>query len=97
MRKKRGKFAATSKFTSLLLFPSSGTMKALITKLCMLSIERVKELIKRDISDEEAKQIRDECRMLAEIIIAAWQHERTQTDTPESGDTAVQNPNHHDH
>ena len=35
----------------------------------MLSVERVKELIPdRSLSDEEAKQIRDELRTLAEIV-----------------------------
>jgi signal-transduction protein with cAMP-binding, CBS, and nucleotidyltransferase domain len=43
----------------------------------MLSIERVKELIKdKNISDEEAKQIRDELRTLAEIIFEQWLHKK---------------------
>jgi len=43
----------------------------------MLSIERVKELLKgQNISDEEAKEIRDGFRNLAEIIFEQWQEER---------------------
>ncbi len=46
----------------------------------MLSIQRVKELLKEenisDISDEETKEIRDSCRLLAEIIYAKWKKER---------------------
>jgi len=44
----------------------------------MLSIERVKELLKgQNISDEEAKEIRDGFRNLAEIIFEQWQEERS--------------------
>jgi hypothetical protein len=43
----------------------------------MLSIERVKELLKdQNIYDEEAEEIRDGCRSLAEVIFAQWQYER---------------------
>lgn len=43
----------------------------------MLSIERVKELIKdKNISDGEAKQIRDELHTLAEIIFKQWLHKK---------------------
>ena len=39
----------------------------------MLSIERTKELLDDpSISDEEAEQIRDECRILAEIVFELW-------------------------
>jgi hypothetical protein len=43
----------------------------------MLSIERVKELLKdQNISNEEAEEIRDGCRSLAEVIFTQWQYER---------------------
>ena len=39
----------------------------------MLAIEQVKKIIgDPDISDEEAEQIRDECRIFAEIIFERW-------------------------
>jgi signal-transduction protein with cAMP-binding, CBS, and nucleotidyltransferase domain len=43
----------------------------------MLSIDRVKELLKdSNISDEEAKEIRDSFRSLAEIIFEQWRRKR---------------------
>ncbi|MFH2069122.1 MAG: hypothetical protein ABII89_06660 [Candidatus Omnitrophota bacterium] len=43
----------------------------------MLSIERVKELLKdSNMSDEEATEIRDGCRGLAEVIFAQWKYEK---------------------
>ncbi len=43
----------------------------------MLSIERVKELVKnRNLTDQEAEQIRDEFYALAEIIFQKWQSDR---------------------
>lgn len=43
----------------------------------MLSIERVKELMgDPKLSDEEAAEIRDSCRAIAEIMFEQWQHER---------------------
>lgn len=43
----------------------------------MLSIERIKELLEDpNISDEEAREIRDGFHMLAEIIFDHWQEER---------------------
>ena len=43
----------------------------------MLSIKRVKELLNNpDISDKEAEEIRDNFRMLAEIIFEKWQQDK---------------------
>ncbi len=43
----------------------------------MISIERVKELLRdQDITDEEAREIRDSFRELAEIIFEQWQKDR---------------------
>lgn len=43
----------------------------------MLTIERIKELIgSADLSDSEAEQIRDECRIFAEIIFEQWLYEK---------------------
>lgn len=38
----------------------------------MLSIERVKEILGSNVSDEEAEKIRDGCQSLAEIIFEQW-------------------------
>ncbi|KKQ35284.1 MAG: putative cytosolic protein [Candidatus Nomurabacteria bacterium GW2011_GWB1_37_5] len=43
----------------------------------MLSIERTKELLNDcSVADKEAEDIRDNFRMLAEIIFEKWQTER---------------------
>jgi hypothetical protein len=43
----------------------------------MLTIEKIKELIgDSDITNEEAEGIRDECRILAEIIFEQWLEEK---------------------
>lgn len=43
----------------------------------MLSIERTKVLLgEPNMTDEEATEIRDEFRALAEIIFEQWQYER---------------------
>jgi signal-transduction protein with cAMP-binding, CBS, and nucleotidyltransferase domain len=43
----------------------------------MLSIERVKELLgDQEISDKEAKEIRDDFRVLAEIVLEQWKEKR---------------------
>ena len=43
----------------------------------MLSIERIKELLEnRDLTDEEAEEIRDAFRALAEIIFEKWQEDK---------------------
>ncbi len=43
----------------------------------MLTIEKIKELIgDSDISNDEAEGIRDECRILAEIIFERWLDEK---------------------
>jgi hypothetical protein len=43
----------------------------------MLSIERIKEIINDpSLSDEELTQIRDEYRLLADIILEQWNEER---------------------
>jgi hypothetical protein len=40
----------------------------------MLNIERIKELLNnKNISDQEAKEIRDDFRSLAEIVFEQWQ------------------------
>jgi signal-transduction protein with cAMP-binding, CBS, and nucleotidyltransferase domain len=40
----------------------------------MLSIERIKELLNdKNISDQKAKEIRDDFRSLVEIIFEQWQ------------------------
>jgi len=40
----------------------------------MLNIERIKELLNnQNISDQEAKEIRDDFRSLAEIVFEQWQ------------------------
>lgn len=41
----------------------------------MLSIERTKELIDPNMSDEEAVAYRDACWALAEIIVASYEQE----------------------
>jgi hypothetical protein len=47
----------------------------------MLSIERIKELLNdRDISDKEAKEIRDGFRTLAEIVLDQWKKKRLKND-----------------
>jgi signal-transduction protein with cAMP-binding, CBS, and nucleotidyltransferase domain len=44
----------------------------------MLSIERVKELLKdHNLSDKEIGEIRDGFYMLSEVIFEQWQAERT--------------------
>ena len=44
----------------------------------MLSIERVKELLKdHNLSDKEITEIRDGFYMLSEVIFEQWQAERT--------------------
>ena len=41
--------------------------------MSMLSVERTRELLDDpSISDEEVEQIRDECRIFAEIIFEQW-------------------------
>jgi hypothetical protein len=42
----------------------------------MLSIERTKEMIDPNMSDQDAADIRDACRALAEVIFEQWQFER---------------------
>jgi len=43
----------------------------------MLSIEKIKELLKdKNIPDQEAEEIRDECRNLAEIVFEKWQTDK---------------------
>jgi hypothetical protein len=43
----------------------------------MLSVERIKEIINDpSLSDEELTEIRDEYRLLAEIIFDHWNEER---------------------
>jgi hypothetical protein len=43
----------------------------------MLSIERIKEIINDpSLSDEELTEIRDEYRLLAEIIFEQWNEDR---------------------
>jgi hypothetical protein len=43
----------------------------------MLSVERIKEIINDpSLSDEELTEIRDEYRLLAEIIFDQWNEER---------------------
>lgn len=44
----------------------------------MLSIERIKELVDKNISDEEAKEIRDGLYDLAKIIFEKWRYEKNQ-------------------
>ena len=42
----------------------------------MLSIERIKEIFKNPtLSDQEAAQIRDELRYLAELMLDQWEYE----------------------
>jgi predicted nuclease of restriction endonuclease-like (RecB) superfamily len=49
----------------------------------MLSIERVKELLgDQRISDKEAKEIRDDFRTLAEIILEQWKERRLKGNKP---------------
>jgi hypothetical protein len=51
----------------------------------MLSIERVKELLKgQNISDEEAKEIRDGFRDLVEIIFEKWMVDTDRSERPDS-------------
>ncbi len=43
----------------------------------MLSIKRIKELLEgRNLTDEEAEEIRDAFRALAEIIYEKWEQDR---------------------
>jgi len=52
----------------------------------MLAIEKVKELIgDPNISDEEAECVRDECRILAEIIFDQWLAEKRQNEIKNQG------------
>ncbi|KKS89801.1 MAG: putative cytosolic protein [Parcubacteria group bacterium GW2011_GWC1_43_11b] len=45
--------------------------------ICMLSVERVKELINDpNLSDKEIEEIRDGLFMLAEVMFEQWQAER---------------------
>jgi len=45
----------------------------------MISLERAKELLDDpNLSDAEVEQIRDECRILVEIIFEKWKEERAQ-------------------
>lgn len=51
----------------------------------MLSIERVKELLKdQNISDEEAKEIREGFRDLVEIIFEKWMVDTGRSKRPDS-------------
>ena len=42
----------------------------------MISVERTKQLVNPDMSDEEAEKFRDACRALAELIFAQWLEEK---------------------
>jgi hypothetical protein len=47
-----------------------------------ISVERTKELLGQpDLSNEEAECIRDECRILAEIIFEQWLNEKRRNDS----------------
>lgn len=49
----------------------------------MLSIDRVRELMERtDLSDEEAKRIRDDCNAIAESIIEAIEYQHSLKSVP---------------
>ena len=46
----------------------------------MLSIDRVKELLDDEsITADEAEELRDACRAIAEIVYQKWHEERKQT------------------
>lgn len=57
----------------------------------MLSIQRVKELIDDQVSDEEAMALRAACYELAGIIIDHWidQCDREASESAKEGDTAT--------
>jgi hypothetical protein len=43
----------------------------------MLSIERVKELLKNsELTDEQVERVRDEFYLLAEVIYEQWRHQQ---------------------
>lgn len=41
-----------------------------------LTIERTKQLVDPDMSDEEAEKVRDACRALAELMFSQWLEEK---------------------
>jgi len=48
--------------------------------ISMLSIDRVKELLDDEsITADEAEELRDACRAMAEIVYQKWHEERKQT------------------
>lgn len=51
----------------------------------MLNIERIKELLNdQNISDQKAKEIRDDFRSLAEIVFEQWQVKRHRKRRPDA-------------
>ena len=69
-------------------FSNAGCKKPTLARydICMLSVERVKELINDpNLSEKEIEEIRDGLFMLAEVMFEQWQAERIKAKKEKEG------------